>query len=407
MTKRQYYRITWRGASATAIVGLSTLLLLALADATTNADARRALLSDANGLAWLGLSVAALLTVALVSARIRRAEDIAPWLIGLLIAVDLFGAHPGLGTVQAAGSPYPDWPIIKLVQDDSQTPFRVSSEGLLPADGNEGLIYHLEDVVGSTPLEFSLFNDINLAEQRHDITELQRFALLNVRYLFTKRTFPPNAPLKLLGSQGDVHLYLLNPDLLYPRAWMVYQAVTAPAGAIFKTVGDTDIRKIAVFPEGTQLQPMAGGASATVQSTEAPNGNLSIQTASDATGMLVVSLLPFPGWQATVDGKQTPILSANGAMSAVTVPSGSHTVTFRFDPPSFHAGLLVTLVSVAAIILALAWSLLSALLRRLRFPVARRAANSSGDDGPEAADGAAVKRPTTDVGATQGSTGDQ
>ena len=39
-----------------------------------------------------------------------------------------------------------------------------------------------------------------------------------------------------------------------------------------------------------------------------------------------------------MDGQPAPILRAYGALSAVVVPEGEHTVTFRFQPVSVTAG---------------------------------------------------------------------
>ena len=42
----------------------------------------------------------------------------------------------------------------------------------------------------------------------------------------------------------------------------------------------------------------------------------------------------MPGWQAWVDGQETPIVTANIVWRGVAVPAGEHTVEFRFNPPT-------------------------------------------------------------------------
>ncbi len=55
----------------------------------------------------------------------------------------------------------------------------------------------------------------------------------------------------------------------------------------------------------------------------------------------------YPGWRAYVDGKRVEIMRANLAFRAVKVPSGEHTVLFRYVPVSFYAGLVLTIAGIA------------------------------------------------------------
>ncbi|MEN6509922.1 MAG: YfhO family protein [Smithella sp.] len=49
----------------------------------------------------------------------------------------------------------------------------------------------------------------------------------------------------------------------------------------------------------------------------------------------------YPGWQAKIDGKSTPVYSAQVLGKAVFVPSGIHQVTIEFKPRSFMMGLFL------------------------------------------------------------------
>lgn len=57
-----------------------------------------------------------------------------------------------------------------------------------------------------------------------------------------------------------------------------------------------------------------------------------IQISSTAPGLLVLNDNYYPAWRAFVDGKQTKIYLANFSFRAVPIPSGEHTVEFKYQP---------------------------------------------------------------------------
>ena len=61
-----------------------------------------------------------------------------------------------------------------------------------------------------------------------------------------------------------------------------------------------------------------------------------------------------PWWIATVDGRRTPIIRANGVFSAIVVPKGDHRVVWQYRPWPFYAG---AAVSVAGLFVVIFWSL--------------------------------------------------
>jgi uncharacterized membrane protein YfhO len=59
------------------------------------------------------------------------------------------------------------------------------------------------------------------------------------------------------------------------------------------------------------------------------------------------------GWKAYIDGKETPIVKTNYALRGLSVPSGSHKITFEFKPDSYYSSL-----KIVSICNALIWLLL-------------------------------------------------
>ena len=86
-----------------------------------------------------------------------------------------------------------------------------------------------------------------------------------------------------------------------------------------------------------------------------------IEAELQADGFLVLTDTFYPGWQVFVDGQEGRIYQADYLFRAVALPRGKHTVEFRYSPPSFRTGLVV---SLAAAVLLLAIVVSSSLNRR-------------------------------------------
>lgn len=70
---------------------------------------------------------------------------------------------------------------------------------------------------------------------------------------------------------------------------------------------------------------------------EAPD-RLIFNITADNSGWLVLSDTWYPGWQATVDGDQSPLYRADSIFRAVYVGAGSHQVEIKYRPSGFYFG---------------------------------------------------------------------
>jgi len=59
---------------------------------------------------------------------------------------------------------------------------------------------------------------------------------------------------------------------------------------------------------------------------------------SPVSSLLVLSDTWYPGWKASVAGKETEVYRVNYAFRGITVPKGTYTVLFWYDPVSFRWG---------------------------------------------------------------------
>ncbi len=151
-----------------------------------------------------------------------------------------------------------------------------------------------------------------------------------------------------IARDGTVRLYPLPalPRVFWTGAWTALaderssQALPAAARGV-----------LAVLPEplarasGPQAGPVPAGH------VEVHTNSLRAQVTAPGAGLLVVLEPFFPGWRATLDGKEAPLLRADFAFMAVPVEAGSHVLELVYFPDKLLPGLLVALLALALLTL--------------------------------------------------------
>lgn len=165
-----------------------------------------------------------------------------------------------------------------------------------------------------------------------------------------------DAPLRVRGLRvvhdgPDARVYV-NAHA-QPRATVVAaQRVVPSAEAALAEVGRQgfDLRRGVITEQrvpGLPDAPAGGVApagSARIVRTEPDR--LVVRARSSRPGMLVVSDNWFPGWKATVDGKDGDVQRVDYVLRGVHVGPGLHTVDFRYEPASWRIGWIVSLLTL-------------------------------------------------------------
>jgi hypothetical protein len=244
---------------------------------------------------------------------------------------------------------FPFNPALALIESDGDTPFRVQSEGLLPHNGNASMVYQVEDLTGNSPLHLESYN--RFLEGVED--EWVWWQLFNVKYALSRRHMGREG-MVLLRQDGNTYLYQVSDPL--PRAFVVHRVRTAQdeeeALALLNSP-QYDPRQEVVL-EGVSPLPVlgfpGGTAPSQVRLLEASPQRLRLWVESPADGYLVLGQRYYPGWLATLDGKETPILKANAIFQALSLPAGEYWVEMSYTPLSFKLGLGVSLASLLGLV---------------------------------------------------------
>ena len=80
-----------------------------------------------------------------------------------------------------------------------------------------------------------------------------------------------------------------------------------------------------------------------------PN-RIEVNTESGAPALLVLSENHYPGWRASVDGKPVEVMRVNYNQRGVALAPGKHLVTFVYRPKSVLIGLVISLLTLAALV---------------------------------------------------------
>jgi uncharacterized membrane protein YfhO len=84
-----------------------------------------------------------------------------------------------------------------------------------------------------------------------------------------------------------------------------------------------------------------------------PN-HLTYTTTSKSNQLAIFSEIYYDkGWNAYIDGKPTTHFRANYILRAMKIPSGKHTIEFKFEPKSWQIGSIISLTSSIILIISL------------------------------------------------------
>ena len=188
---------------------------------------------------------------------------------------------------------------------------------------------------------------------------------MSVRYLVTNRAVPFEDVERVEPDiDRDVQTYRIPSAL--PRAYVVPRArvFREKVPAIANTLANVDPLQVVLLP----IDPLAGlpgdrQAFTLAEWRSARAGSATVHVETRGPGLLVLVDTWMPGWTATVDGRDEPVLRGNHFQQVVPLRSaGQHEVTLEFEPPQWKTGIALTVCAIVA------WAVLYVCTLRVRRP---------------------------------------
>jgi hypothetical protein len=140
-----------------------------------------------------------------------------------------------------------------------------------------------------------------------------------------------------------------NPHPL-PRAFVVYRSETiSDESKSARRLASLDPRKLVLLDRAPDPVPAGDERPFTPAKLTAERHKLVIEAEASAPGILVVSETWYPGWSATLDGREVPLLRADHALRGVALPAGKHVVEMRFHSRPTQLGLLLSALGLLGV----------------------------------------------------------
>ncbi len=180
---------------------------------------------------------------------------------------------------------------------------------------------------------------------RYAVTHAQQPALAGWQRVATGK-IPPEV-IATGTATPELPFAIFENETVLPRAFVIGNVTVggeSPTKAVVPLLKEIQLRdSVLLLRDVWGNVPRATFAPATI-AKYSPN-EVVVHAAADGHGYLVLTDLFHPGWSAVVDGQSTNILPANVSFRAVPLTPGEHRVTFRFSPPGWRLGAIVSAVS--------------------------------------------------------------
>ncbi len=225
--------------------------------------------------------------------------------------------------------------------------------GIEQASGEHGnQLQRYNEYLGAGEQVYTDYHNFTASIQRavEDGTPTRYIGAGNIRYIVAMAELPiPGWRLVHPGPGA----YIYENAAAMPRAWLVpeTEVVSESDGALPHMLeADWDPARTAFLAEPLDVELPGGALDGEARIVENGDDRLVVETTADRPALLVLAENWYPGWVATVDGVETPLVRVNHTFQGVVVDAGEHTVEAVFRPRSLYRGLTIYLICMALLV---------------------------------------------------------
>ncbi len=242
---------------------------------------------------------------------------------------------------------------------NQQKPFRIITTDRRILHPNSSASYGIESVDGYDPLYLLKYDQyISVLQSNNPKAQASSFnrivspqkynsnltSLLNAKYILTFDQLQ-NPDYALVFEEGETKTYLNKKSL--PRAFFVSDVEKAANSTEEFTILLDKNFNPAVSATSRDFSFPKQSSNGEVKISSYSDSQVTLKTSQSLQAPLVITNIYYPGWKVFIDGKETKINEVDFMFQSVLVPSGNHTIDFKYHPQSFYNGLYLTLVGLA------------------------------------------------------------
>lgn len=180
--------------------------------------------------------------------------------------------------------------------------------------------------------------------------------LLNVKYILLKKDDKQNIiNLKNIGYEeafSDKSILIYENNNYYPRAFVVYDWEISDNNInTFNHLLDSDFpffSKVVLEKNPEIIKTKNSKYQLSFERYDLNSFLIRLESQND--GILFLSNVYYPGWEAYVDGYRVDILRADFAFQSIIIPKGNHDIEFIYNPKSFRIGKLITIITLIVLV---------------------------------------------------------
>ena len=261
-----------------------------------------------------------------------------------------------------------------LAKENDLARFRIAEIGS-PYAANANIVYRIDsadgyDIAQALPRKFALDFTQNRWDAVYFFPELvlkssdRRMDMLNLKYFVLYASAPEVK--QFAGDERFRQAFNNGQVAIFENKSVLPRAFAVPASGI-EVLQDINaqlerLRSPSFDPARSVILSESPSSPATrdesnaipfngqVEMVDGQINEFSLRATASSAAVLVWSQTYYPGWKATVDGKDVPVLRVDLALTGILFPAGSHEIRFVFQPLSFRVGMAITILS--AIIVA-------------------------------------------------------